>query len=596
MSAISGTLRRLPARIASVLLALFAVLAVAAAAASPAAAQSAAASSYVKYYIVQSAFDGQPEDLAEIAARFLGSAARSTDIFDLNEGVPQPGGGELTNPAVIDPGWVLVLPWDAVGQGVQYGVRPTTVPAPAPAPAAPSPAKPAAAKPAPAKSAAAKRPSNVGPACAAAPPETSGSRDDWGMQRVAPQQAWPYSRGAGVTVAIVDSGVEASVPGLAGRVTAGDDVAGTGRGNTDCLGSGTAMAGIVAGSPGTANGMSGAVGMAPAATIMPVRAAPTKAAVSVADQVRAIQAAASGGAKVIALGGYIDPAEPAVATAIEAAADRDLVVVAGAPVWSRSTGTPSSGAVTTPGVIWVGAITMAGTAAADYQPGAVDVVAPGVDVAGQGLTGTGQSEVSGTQYAVAFAAGEAALVRARYPDLTAAQVARRIETSADRMGRSAPDPAFGWGLIDPVAAVTTGVFYHQGGGPPNTAKAVRASSPVRTGALAITGVLALIVVLLLALRVRRMVRLPAGGPPDGVPPGPPGLDYDLVAVTSPLAGAGTAEPAGPPSWAGAGSVGAGSARPAAAVSPWAAGAGGRDQAGGSNGQEPDDPAEWEPGW
>lgn len=208
MSAIWRTRLHPSVRIASVLLAIFAALTVAAAATPPAAAQSAAGPSYVKYYIVQSAFDGQPEDLAEIAARFLGSTSRSTEIFDLNKGVPQPGGGELTNPAIIDPGWVLVPPWDAVGPGVQYGVRPTTPPAVSPAPATSA---------APTKPAKAWRRAKASPACARTPANAGGSPNDWGMLRVAPQHAWPYSRGAGVTVAIVDSGVDASAPGLAGE-------------------------------------------------------------------------------------------------------------------------------------------------------------------------------------------------------------------------------------------------------------------------------------------------------------------------------------------------------------------------------------------
>ena len=109
------------------------------------------------------------------------------------------------------------------------------------------------------------------------------------MLRVAPQHAWADSRGAGVMVAVVDSGVDATVPQL-GRVMTGEDVIdGNGRGNTDCLGSGTAMAGIIAATPGSA----GAAGVAPDATIMPVRVAPTRALVSPADQAAAIAAAVS---------------------------------------------------------------------------------------------------------------------------------------------------------------------------------------------------------------------------------------------------------------------------------------------------------------
>src|ERR1700729_4270061 len=117
-------------------------------AAGPAVAAPAAGPSFAKYYVVTASFQGQPETLNEIAGRLLGSAARSQQIFDLNVGRPQPSGGELTNPAVVDVGWILILPWDAVGAGVQEGLLPTTAPAVAAPPPAP-PAKPARPNPAP---------------------------------------------------------------------------------------------------------------------------------------------------------------------------------------------------------------------------------------------------------------------------------------------------------------------------------------------------------------------------------------------------------------------------------------------------------------
>jgi membrane-anchored mycosin MYCP len=572
------TRRHLPAAIASVLLAIGSVLTVAAAGASPAAAQSAARSSYVKYYVVGSAFDGKPETLAEIASRFLGSASRYTEIFDLNKDVPQPGGGELTNPAVIEPGWVLVLPWDAVGAGVRYGLRPKVPPAPAPAPAKPARAAPARAKPAHARQ-----------ECAAAHRSSSAPAGDWGVLRVAPQKAWPFSRGAGVAVAIVDSGVDASAPGLAGRVAAGYDIAGKGRGNTDCLGSGTAMAGIVAASSAA---RAVAVGVAPAATIVPVRIATTKTAVSVANQVRAIRVAVSARAKVIALGGYVNPADPAVAGAVAAAARHDVVVVAGAPIRSSGKSTASGNAHPTAGVIWVGAINFEGALAADYRPGAVDVVAPGIDVATLGIKGTRQSEVSGPQYAVAFVAGEVALVRARYPELTAAQVVQRIETTAERMGSSAAASAFGWGLIDPVAAVTVGATFSSPRPRPAITPPPRAGSPLRTKAVLIALGLALIFLLLVILRVRWMVRPAPGKPPPGAPPGRPtdDDDDDLSVRASPQFRPVRAEPVRM-AWEDDDSLGAGSAGTdpvrLASVSPWAVGGAGPYQADGLT-----DAAQW----
>jgi membrane-anchored mycosin MYCP len=482
-------------------------------AAGPAAAAPAAGPSNVKYYIVQASFQGQAEDLNEIAARFLGSASRSQQIFDLNVGRPQPSGGELTNPAVVDVGWILILPWDAVGDGVQDGLLPTTAPAVAAPPPAP-PAKPARPKPAPAKSA------PVAGGCAGTPSSTGGSQDQWAMLRVAPQHAWGLSRGAGVMVAVVDSGVDASVPGLAGRVRAGVNViAGTGGGNSDCLGSGTAMAGIIAG--GAAAG-GGASGVAPGAVILPVRVAPTDAAVSAADQASAVAVAADRGAKVIALGSFINPAVPGVAAAIKAAARRGVVVVAAAPARSADAGPAYGGAAAPAGTIWVGAIGISGAAAGDDQPGTVDVVAPGADVSSLGMTGTGGFTGSGPQYAVAFVAGEAALVRARYPRLSAAGVVLQIEATADQLGPAAPDATFGWGLIDPGAAVTR-VIAHQDAPRRPPPPASGWSSP-RLRALAISIVLALIVLLLLALRIRRIVRpAPLAGAQAAT--GPP-ADFD----------------------------------------------------------------------
>ena len=101
----------------------------------------AAEREYVKYYPVAAAYQGAPENLTEIAARFLGDGARSAEVFDLNEGRAQPNGGSLTDPARLDAGWLLRLPWDAVGAEVRYGPLPGGSPAAADSPSpAPSPA------------------------------------------------------------------------------------------------------------------------------------------------------------------------------------------------------------------------------------------------------------------------------------------------------------------------------------------------------------------------------------------------------------------------------------------------------------------------
>lgn len=101
------------------------LLAVLASFLAPAAASAAPSSGPVKYYVVRSDYAGQPEFLFEIAQRFLGSGNRNTEIFELNQGRMQPDGLSMTKPDAILPGWVLQLPDDAKGAGVETGLLPT---------------------------------------------------------------------------------------------------------------------------------------------------------------------------------------------------------------------------------------------------------------------------------------------------------------------------------------------------------------------------------------------------------------------------------------------------------------------------------------
>ena len=326
-------------------------------------------------------------------------------------------------------------------------------------------------------------------------------------------------------MAVVDSGVDASLPAFTGHVTVGVDiVSGTGRGDTDCLGSGTAMAGIIAAKSQQENGFRG---VAPDATVMPVRLVTADRPPPPQDQATAIQVAVSAGAKVIALGSYVDSAEPLVAAAIADATHHDVVVVFGAP----------TGGVVVPAdpqVLRVGAVDVDGKLAEPYAPGAVQVVAPGVNVTSLAVGGYGGFHGSGTEYAVAYVAGAAALVRAKYPNLTAPQVVRRVMTTADRPGTGAsatPDPQYGWGMINPGVAVTREIP----GEAPVAAKL--ADQPMSAGRIVFLLMLlavVLVVPLALGLRLRRWVRLRAAArgakepdpwaewqPPDPDPPRPP---------------------------------------------------------------------------
>ncbi|WP_420117856.1 S8 family serine peptidase [Micromonospora sp.] len=411
---------------------------------------------YVKYYVVAAQYQGQPESLTAIARRFLGSGERSAEIYHLNTGRVQPDGSRLTDPGRLKAGWQLVLPWDAAGEGVKYGqlptgkrptpsARPSGAADPTPKAVSPSP------NPSPTRTGGSPRPGANGPKCTAT--TGSSSRSDWAQLRMAADSAWTLTRGNGVKVAVVDTGVDASVQQLSGRVAVGADVTvGNGRGDTDCLGSGTAMAGIIAGDSSVDGSP---VGIAPDATILPVRVVRGSGAARAADAANAIEVAVSAGASVVAVGSHVDLGDPAVASSVATALDHDVLLVAGAP--TRAVTPPSPAGRSGGGaLLFTGGVGAGDQLAEQYVQGAVEVVAPGVDVASLGVGGGKAVSNTGTEFAVAFVAGQAALIRAAQPDLTAAQVKERIRSTADAIG-AAPDAKYGSGMINPAASVSVAV-------------------------------------------------------------------------------------------------------------------------------------------
>ncbi|MDR7276484.1 S8 family serine peptidase [Catenuloplanes atrovinosus] len=431
-------------------------------------------SRYLKYYEVR-----EPESLSEIAGRLLNDPARADDIYHLNADRVQPNGGRIISTGQELPaGWTLVLPWDAVGDQVRYGVVPGTAPssaAPSPSPSAPP----------------------SGPPAGCSTIAATGGGSTWAYDTLAIDEAWARGTGEGVLVGVIDSGVDAGLAALAGRVAQGADVTtGTGGGDLDCLGSGTGMASIIAARGGDGDGAID--GVAPGATILPVRIVATADEADPAVAATGIQVAVSAGATVIALGSYVDVTDEAVAAAVTDAIDHDVVIVCPAPV----DGTATDAGPQRPGLLRVGGSGPDGQPAAPYLPGGVDVIAPGIDVATYGPGGVGPRAGSGTQYAVAFAAGTAALVRAALPDLTAAQVTRRIGSTANPGAQAPRDDATGLGMINPRAAVMVtlpdeALPLHAGSG--------RDLGPYRTAVLAVILSVVVAAVWLIIWRVRRFM-------------------------------------------------------------------------------------------
>jgi membrane-anchored mycosin MYCP len=336
--------------------------------------------------------------------------------------------------------------------------------------------------------------------------------EPWAQQALRFASVWNRTRGGGVTVAVVDSGVDAN-PQFGDRVIPGPDlVAGTKPGippGADCVGHGTAVASIIAAAP--VPGVS-FTGVAPAARILSVKISgtdtfPTSAAPE------GIMDAVQFGADVINLSLATPDDVPALRNAVDYALRHNVVVVAAAGNDSPPGGAGGNGPfypAAYPGVLAVGASGPGGALAGfsdRYTP--VAVTAPGVNVT-SAFPGTFPNAYapaqSGTSFASAFVAGVVALVRSAHPGLSPAQVVARIEATA----HGPRGPGTGYGLVDPVRAVTavlpaesgaasTGAA-STGAASTGTASTGAAGAPARTGTVAvIAGSFGLVVVVAAAV-------------------------------------------------------------------------------------------------
>ncbi|MEZ0095370.1 type VII secretion-associated serine protease mycosin [Streptacidiphilus sp. EB129] len=345
--------------------------------------------------------------------------------------------------------------------------------------------------------------------------------------RLDPQRAWTLTRGTGVVVAVVDTGVDAGVPQLAGHVLRGSDTvnsAGTGRGDSDCEGHGTFVAGIIAAQPAPGIGF---VGIAPGVVILPIRQTTDGRDGSSASLARAIDLAVNDGARVVNVSVAADAPSPALRDAVAYALSRDVLIVAAASN-SALQGNPVTYPAAYPGVLAVGAVDDTGKRSDFSESGSfVGLVAPGTNILSLGTGGPGLALDQGTSFATAFVTGAAALVRAYHPGLTAAQVVHRLEATADHPGSSLPDPELGWGTVNPYNAVAA-VLPEEAGGPAPAASHPAplhlAAAPAAAGSdtpvllLAAAGLTAAAAVLAVAAvlpRARRRGWRPAGRPaPD----------------------------------------------------------------------------------
>jgi membrane-anchored mycosin MYCP len=274
----------------------------------------------------------------------------------------------------------------------------------------------------------------------------------WAQQALSFSSVWNLTSGAGVTVAVVDSGVDFS-PQFGDRVTLGPDLAGENFGipaGADCMGHGTSVASIIAAAP-----MAGVsfAGVAPQAAILSIKITNSEQFTNDVTP-RAIRDAVDLGANVINLSLGTTDNSQALRSAVEFALASNVVVVAAAGNDDTSSGVGPFYPAAYPGVLSVAAVGPDGSLA-DFSDRRtpVSVMAPGVNVTGAypgDFPDAYNAGDKGTSFATPFVSGLAALVWAYHPDLDEAQVVGRIEATAD----GAAGPGTGNGMVNPVQAVT----------------------------------------------------------------------------------------------------------------------------------------------
>ncbi|MGH3382578.1 MAG: S8 family serine peptidase, partial [Actinoallomurus sp.] len=293
----------------------------------------------------------------------------------------------------------------------------------------------------------------------------------WTLDALHISRAWKYSRGNGVTVAVLDTGVDGHQPDLSGRVIDGPDFTGHTRkpGNRYWGRHGTEMASLIAGHGHGTGAASGVMGVAPDAKILSIRVTwelndPIRSDKAQVDRARdavakGIRYAADHGAKVISMslggGNLFYNGNAAEESAIKYALDKGAVLIASAGNDGNSANRRNYPAAYE-GVIAVGAVDRA------FKPAKftnrhtyISVAAPGVEIVSADAPGHGYILGTGTSSSAAFVAGMSALVQARYPSLTPAEVKQSLEEGATHRPPDGRSSEIGTGVADAYGALRT---------------------------------------------------------------------------------------------------------------------------------------------
>ena len=267
---------------------------------------------------------------------------------------------------------------------------------------------------------------------------------EWHLQTINAPIAWNTSVGSGVTVAILDSGIDATHPDLVGQLVPGWNFYDNNSNTADVYGHGTMVAGVVA---ARGNNSIGVAGVAWGAKLMPLRVTDTSGIGTLSAFANGLTYAADHGARVANLS-FAVQSSSSTQTAAQYFVNKGGVVFNSAGNYGALDSTAPSNSLVSVSATGNTDILASWSSYGPY----VDLSAPGVGIWTTSLGG-GYSAVSGTSFSSPLSAGVAALMMSVNPSLAPSQIVSLLESSAVDLGSAGYDYDYGYGRVNAAAAV-----------------------------------------------------------------------------------------------------------------------------------------------
>ncbi|AHM57842.1 minor extracellular protease Epr (plasmid) [Peptoclostridium acidaminophilum DSM 3953] len=267
----------------------------------------------------------------------------------------------------------------------------------------------------------------------------------WGIERVNSNDVLNIATGNGVKVAVVDTGVDTAHPDLSANIAGGANFVSTVRSYKDDNGHGTHVAGII----GASNNTIGVVGVAPEARIYAVKVLNKSGTGYISDIIAGLQWSVSNGMDVVNMSLGSNYPSTSFESAINAASDAGVIIVAAAGNDSSSVDYPAAYDKT----IAVSATDKNNLLASFSSRGdQVDIAAPGVSIYST-YKGSAYATMSGTSMATPHVSGVIALMLQRDPEMTLDEIRQQFSSGCVDLGAEGKDPYYGYGLVDASSLV-----------------------------------------------------------------------------------------------------------------------------------------------